>query len=37
VRADGAVKVLDFGLAKEIRASDPADATLTAAGHTQMG
>ena len=34
---DGRVKVLDFGLAKEIRAGDAADATLTAAGHTQMG
>ncbi len=34
---DGRVKVLDFGLAKEMRESPRADATMTAAGHTQAG
>jgi eukaryotic-like serine/threonine-protein kinase len=34
---DGRVKVLDFGLAKEMRAHDPADATLTSAGNTALG
>jgi serine/threonine protein kinase len=37
VTSDGRVKVLDFGLAKEMRASDPPDATLTSAGHTAVG
>jgi len=37
VTTDGRVKVLDFGLAKEIRAVDPADATFTSAAHTQVG
>jgi serine/threonine protein kinase/tetratricopeptide (TPR) repeat protein len=31
------VKVLDFGLAKEMRPADPADATLTLADHTEVG
>src|SRR6266498_1924956 len=34
---DGRLKVLDFGLAKDTGAIDPVDATLTAAGHTQIG
>ncbi len=37
VTHDGRVKVLDFGLAKELRAGDPTDATLTSAGQTQAG
>jgi serine/threonine protein kinase len=36
--ADGRVKVLDFGLAKDLRVTAaPADATVTSAGHTQIG
>src|SRR5262245_15885971 len=35
--ADGRIKVLDFGLAKEMRAADPGDVTLTAVGQTQAG
>jgi TolB-like protein/Tfp pilus assembly protein PilF len=35
--ADGRVKVLDFGLAKEMRPAPRADATMTAAGHTEVG
>src|ERR1700691_1810754 len=34
---EGRVKVLDFGLAKDVREADPSDATLTSAGHTQAG
>jgi TolB-like protein len=34
---EGRVKVLDFGLAKEMRGSDPAGATQTFAGQTAMG
>ena len=37
VSHDGRVKVLDFGLAKEISTSDPADPTLTSADHTKHG
>jgi non-specific serine/threonine protein kinase len=37
VAADGRVKVLDFGLAKDLAASGPADVTLTSAGHTGRG
>jgi TolB-like protein/Flp pilus assembly protein TadD len=37
VADDGRVKVLDFGLAKDLTASGPADATLTSAGHTEYG
>jgi serine/threonine protein kinase/tetratricopeptide (TPR) repeat protein len=37
VTGDGRVKVLDFGLAKEMRESDPSDATMTSAGHTAVG
>ncbi len=34
---DGRLKVLDFGLAKEMRETEPADATMTGAGNTQAG
>ena len=34
---DGRVKVLDFGLAKDLSASGRADATLTSAGQTEYG
>jgi TolB-like protein len=37
IAPDGRVKVLDFGLAKELRAGGPAAATLTAVGHTHAG
>ncbi len=37
VTGDGRVKVLDFGLAKEMRPHDPAGATLTSAGNTEVG
>ena len=37
VTADGRVKVLDFGLAKELRPVDPIDATFTSAAQTQAG
>src|SRR5579862_3233526 len=37
VTADGRVKVLDFGLAKDMRADDPAGATQTSAGFTAVG
>ena len=37
VTTDGRVKVLDFGLAKDLRPAGTTDATLTAAGHTQAG
>jgi TolB-like protein/Tfp pilus assembly protein PilF len=37
VAADGRVKVLDFGLAKELRQNDPDSATLASAGHTEYG
>jgi TolB-like protein/tetratricopeptide (TPR) repeat protein len=37
VTHDGRVKVLDFGLAKENRADEPGDSTLTSAGHTEAG
>ena len=37
VTGEGRVKVLDFGLAKEMRPHDPADATLTSAGNTAGG
>ncbi len=37
VATDGRVKVLDFGLAKELRAADPTDLTLTSSPHTQVG
>ncbi|HSA92919.1 MAG TPA: protein kinase [Terriglobales bacterium] len=37
VGAAESVKMLDFGLAKETRATDPADATLTSAAHTAPG
>ena len=36
VSSEGRVKVLDFGLAKDVRAN-PADATMTSAGQTQVG
>jgi TolB-like protein/tRNA A-37 threonylcarbamoyl transferase component Bud32 len=35
--ADGRVKVLDFGLAKDLRAAESAEATMTAPGQTQAG
>jgi TolB-like protein/Tfp pilus assembly protein PilF len=37
VAASGRLKVLDFGLAKELAASGPADATLSSAGRTEYG
>jgi serine/threonine protein kinase len=37
VTVDGRVKVLDFGLAKDVSAEKSGDATLTSAGHTQAG
>src|SRR5579862_2394981 len=37
VTHDGHVKVLDFGLAKDVRTAAPTEATLTSAGQTQMG
>src|ERR1039458_5913616 len=37
VSNEGRVKVLDFGLAKDVGASDPADATLTPDHRTQAG
>jgi len=37
VTNDGRVKVLDFGLAKDVRTKSSSDATLTSAGHTQAG
>jgi serine/threonine protein kinase/tetratricopeptide (TPR) repeat protein len=37
VSKEGRVKVLDFGLAKDAGASDPADATLTSDHRTQEG
>jgi len=37
VSNEGRVKVLDFGLARDVRPTHPADATLTAASQTQVG
>src|SRR5271168_4085562 len=37
VTNEGRVKVLDFGLAKDVGAQSASDATLTSAGHTQVG
>ncbi len=37
VSNDGRIKVLDFGLAKDVRAANRGDATLTSASHTQVG
>jgi len=37
VTNEGRVKVLDFGLAKDVGAEMASDATLTSAGHTQAG
>jgi TolB-like protein/tetratricopeptide (TPR) repeat protein len=37
VTEEGRVKVLDFGLAKETRAANPNDTTLTSAGYTRAG
>jgi serine/threonine protein kinase/tetratricopeptide (TPR) repeat protein len=37
VSNDGRVKVLDFGLAKDLRAASPTDATRTLQNHTEAG
>ena len=37
VSNDGRVKVLDFGLAKDIRAANLSDATMTSDSRTQVG
>ena len=37
ITSDGRVKVLDFGLAKELREADPMDVTLTSSPHTEIG
>ena len=37
VTSDGRVKVLDFGLAKDVGAKSSTDLTLTSAAHTQAG
>ena len=37
VTSEGRVKVLDFGLAKDVRGANLDDATLTSASQTQMG
>jgi serine/threonine protein kinase len=37
VSNEGRVKVLDFGLAKDVRGPNLGDATLTSASHTQVG
>ncbi|MGB8096847.1 MAG: serine/threonine-protein kinase, partial [Terracidiphilus sp.] len=37
VTYEGRVKVLDFGLAKDVSADKSNDATMTSAGHTQAG
>ena len=37
VTNEGRVKVLDFGLAKDVRGASPGDATLTSASQTEVG
>ncbi len=37
VSNDGRVKVLDFGLAKDVRTADMGDATMTSTSRTEMG
>ena len=37
ITTDGRVKVLDFGLAKELREADPMDVTLASSPHTEIG
>ena len=37
VTSEGRVKVLDFGLAKDVRGGQPGDATLTSTRHTEAG
>ncbi|HSV90399.1 MAG TPA: serine/threonine-protein kinase, partial [Nitrospiraceae bacterium] len=37
VSKEGRVKVLDFGLAKDVRGSNPSDATMTSDSRTQVG
>ncbi|MGA2697287.1 MAG: serine/threonine-protein kinase, partial [Terriglobales bacterium] len=37
ISSEGRVKVLDFGLAKDVREGNPSNATMTSASHTQVG
>src|SRR5271168_1481270 len=37
ISSEGRVKVLDFGLAKDIRETNPGNATMTSASRTQVG
>jgi len=37
ISSEGRVKVLDFGLAKDVREANPSNATMTSDSHTQIG